>query len=51
VIVTPHVGGLHDGYAQDMLALAESNLRRFLAGGADALLNRVELSKALQHAQ
>jgi len=50
VIVTPHVGGLHDGYADDVVALAAENLRRFLEGGADALINRVALPKVLQHA-
>jgi len=43
VIVTPHVGGIHDGYAADVLALASDNLRRFLGG--EALRNRVELGE------
>lgn len=44
VIVTPHVGGIHDGYARDVIALASDNLGRFLAG--KPLHNVVDLSES-----
>jgi len=46
VVVTPHVGGIHDGYARDVLALASDNLGRFLAG--KPLRNLVDLSPESQ---
>jgi D-2-hydroxyacid dehydrogenase (NADP+) len=50
VMVTPHVGGLHDGYADDVLALAADNLRQFLDSGTGALQNRVPLTEVLEYA-
>ena len=41
VIVTPHLGGLHAGYADEVLALIIDNMRRFREGGPGALANRV----------
>ena len=48
IIVTPHAGGLHDGYQRDILDLAVENLRHFLAG--EPLRNPIDLSprRALQ---
>ena len=41
VIVTPHLGGLHDEYASQALPVIEENLRRFLAGDIAKMLNVV----------
>jgi phosphoglycerate dehydrogenase-like enzyme len=41
VIVTPHLGGLHAGYADEVLALIIDNMRRYREGGPGALANRV----------
>jgi D-2-hydroxyacid dehydrogenase (NADP+) len=45
VIVTPHVGGLHDGYVAHMMGLLETNLEAFLAGRTEQMLNRVEVER------
>ncbi len=47
VVVTPHIGGFHDGYPADVVALMAENVRRFLAGGPDALINRVSLPERI----
>jgi D-2-hydroxyacid dehydrogenase (NADP+) len=41
VILTPHVGGRSDIYIEQTLPIIEENLRRFLEGKRDDLLNRV----------
>jgi phosphoglycerate dehydrogenase-like enzyme len=41
VIVTPHVAGLHDGYAGHALPTVEENIRRFLAGDIANMINVV----------
>jgi phosphoglycerate dehydrogenase-like enzyme len=41
VIVTPHLGGFHDQYAERALPTIESNLRRFLAGDTQNMINVV----------
>lgn len=41
VIVTPHIGGFHAAYPDDVLAVVADNLMRYRAHGAAALLNRV----------
>ena len=41
VIVTPHLGGFHDQYAEQALPTVEENLRRFLAGDFDNMINVV----------
>jgi phosphoglycerate dehydrogenase-like enzyme len=41
VIVTPHLGGLHAGYADEVLTVIIDNMQRFREGGPDALVNRV----------
>lgn len=42
VIVTPHLGGFHDQYAEQALPTVEENLRRFLAGDIDNMANVVK---------
>lgn len=42
VIVTPHLGGFHDQYAEQALPTVEENLRRFLAGDIKNMINVVE---------
>jgi phosphoglycerate dehydrogenase-like enzyme len=41
VIVTPHLGGFHDEYAGQALPTVEENLRKFLAGDLDNMINVV----------
>jgi D-2-hydroxyacid dehydrogenase (NADP+) len=42
VIVTPHLGGFYDGYAERALPVVEENLRRFLAGDMTNMINVVK---------
>ena len=42
VIVTPHVGGMSDVYAEQILPLVIDNIGRFMAGETGALRNVVE---------
>ena len=41
VIVTPHLGGFYDEYPDLCLPVIEENLRRFLAGDTEHMMNRV----------
>jgi phosphoglycerate dehydrogenase-like enzyme len=41
VIVTPHLGGFYDGYADKALPVVEENIRRFIAGDTANLINVV----------
>jgi D-2-hydroxyacid dehydrogenase (NADP+) len=41
VIITPHLGGLHDRYVDDALPVIEKNLRAFLAGDTGKMINLV----------
>ena len=41
VIVTPHLGGFYDGYAERALPVVEENMRRFLAGDTTKMINIV----------
>jgi D-2-hydroxyacid dehydrogenase (NADP+) len=41
VLLTPHTAGFHVGYADDALPIVEENIRRFLAGNVDSLINIV----------
>ncbi|OFZ85933.1 MAG: hypothetical protein A2V78_02100 [Betaproteobacteria bacterium RBG_16_64_18] len=41
VIVTPHLGGFHDQYAEQALPTVEENVRRFLAGDTENMINVV----------
>jgi D-2-hydroxyacid dehydrogenase (NADP+) len=49
VIVTPHVGGLSDVYARQLLPLVVHNARAYLAGDLNALQNRVHLPEPGAH--
>ena len=42
VIVTPHLGGFYDGYAERALPVVEENIRRFLAGDIKNMINVVK---------
>jgi len=42
VIVTPHLGGFCDVYADQALPIVEENIRRFLAGDRANMINVVE---------
>jgi phosphoglycerate dehydrogenase-like enzyme len=42
VIVTPHLGGFHDRYAEQALPTIEENLRKFLAGDVKSMINIVK---------
>jgi phosphoglycerate dehydrogenase-like enzyme len=46
VFITPFIGGLSDRYEDDVMAIIKPNLRRFLAGRYDEMINRVALSLA-----
>lgn len=41
VIITPHLGGFYDEYADRALPIVEENLRRFLAGDTKNMINVV----------
>jgi phosphoglycerate dehydrogenase-like enzyme len=41
VLITPHAGGFFDDYPKHALPTIEENLRRFLAGDMDHMINRV----------
>ena len=41
LIITPHLGGLHDEYVNDALPVIEKNLRCFLAGDTGKMINLV----------
>jgi D-2-hydroxyacid dehydrogenase (NADP+) len=41
VIVTPHLGGFHDQYAEEALPTVVNNFRKFLAGDIDSMANIV----------
>lgn len=41
VIITPHMAGFHAGYPADALPVVEENVRRFLAGDLDHMINVV----------
>ena len=42
VIITPHLGGFHDEYAEKALPVVEDNLKRFLAGDTANMRNLVK---------
>jgi D-2-hydroxyacid dehydrogenase (NADP+) len=42
VIVTSHLGGFYDGYADHALPVVEENIRKFLAGDTANLINLVK---------
>jgi D-2-hydroxyacid dehydrogenase (NADP+) len=41
LIITPHVAGYDTGYDERALAVIEQNMRRFLAGEAERMINIV----------
>jgi len=42
VIITPHMGGQADIYVEQVLSIFEENLRRFLRGESQNLINLIE---------
>jgi phosphoglycerate dehydrogenase-like enzyme len=42
VIVTAHLGGFYDGYADRALPVVEENIRRFLARDTENMINVVK---------
>jgi len=42
VIVTPHLGGFHDEYAEQALPTVEENVRKYLAGDLGQMINVVK---------
>lgn len=42
VIITPHLGGFHDEYVDHALPVVEKNMRCFLAGDIESMINRVK---------
>jgi phosphoglycerate dehydrogenase-like enzyme len=42
VIVTPHLGGFHDQYAEQALPTVVENFKKFLAGDIDSMINVVK---------
>ena len=47
VIVTPHLGGFHDQYADQALPIVEENVRKFLAGDTKNMINVVKRPKGV----
>jgi D-2-hydroxyacid dehydrogenase (NADP+) len=41
VIMTPHLGGFYEEYPDQVLPVVEENLRRFLAGDREHMINRI----------
>jgi D-2-hydroxyacid dehydrogenase (NADP+) len=42
IIITPHVGGMSDIYSEQTLPIIEENLRRFMRGERQSLINYIE---------
>jgi phosphoglycerate dehydrogenase-like enzyme len=42
VIITPHIGGMSDIYVEQVLSIFEENLRRFLRGEKNNLINLIK---------
>ncbi len=42
VIITPHLGGFYDTYVDRALPVIEENMRRFLAGAPETMINLVK---------
>lgn len=42
VIMTPHLGGFYDTYVDKALPVIEENMRRFLAGAPESMINLVK---------
>ncbi|HEY8816557.1 MAG TPA: NAD(P)-dependent oxidoreductase, partial [Candidatus Dormibacteraeota bacterium] len=41
VLITPHMAGFHAGYPQEALPIVIENIRHFLAGDIDGMINVV----------
>jgi len=41
VLITPHVGGFNEGYARQAIPVVLENIRRFVAGDTETMLNVV----------
>ncbi|HUC63292.1 MAG TPA: D-2-hydroxyacid dehydrogenase [Alphaproteobacteria bacterium] len=41
VLVTAHLGGFYDGYPDQAIPIVEENIRRFLAGEVERMVNRI----------
>ena len=41
VLVTAHLGGFYDGYPDQAIPIVEENIRRFLAGDVERMVNRI----------
>ena len=41
VLITPHQGGFYDEYVNEALPVIEHNLRKFLAGDTNGMINLV----------
>lgn len=42
LLITPHLGGRSDRYAEQLLTVVEPNLERYLAGDANSMANLIE---------
>jgi phosphoglycerate dehydrogenase-like enzyme len=42
VVITPHLGGFYDTYVDQALPVIEENMRRFLAGAPETMINLVK---------
>jgi D-2-hydroxyacid dehydrogenase (NADP+) len=42
LVITPNIGGMSDVYLEQAYPLVRDNVRAFLSGSADAMINRVE---------
>ena len=41
VLITPHMAGFHVGYPAEAIPIVTENIRRFLAGDVDRMINVV----------
>jgi phosphoglycerate dehydrogenase-like enzyme len=41
VLITPHMAGFHAGYPDEALPIVIENIRHFLAGDIDGMINMV----------
>jgi phosphoglycerate dehydrogenase-like enzyme len=46
VFMAPHVGGLFEEYAQMAIPLIIGNMRAFLSGQTDRMVNRISRSRS-----
>ena len=48
VLITPHMAGFHSGYPDEAVPIVVENIRRFLAGDVDGMLNVVGRSRRVE---